>query len=269
MDVADGGLSIGGTVAYAGKAALLLGSSLGVVTAGDPAHREKVLRVLEGADVRWLQSERSTTYRNTYTGSGRRQEVLSLARPISVEDIPAPWFGAPIVHLGPLTGEVSAETVHQVGPGALVGVTPQGWMRSVGRDGVVARRVWEEYATILDRADVLVFSEEDVNGPQEVLRYARAARLAIVTKGARGADLHLDGGVTSFPAYPAVEIEPTGAGDVFAAAFLLEYLRTGSPAQACRFACAAGSFVVEGPFVGGMKGDDQVRRRMAGMPADS
>jgi len=45
---------------------------------------------------------------------------------------------------------------------------------------------------------------------------------------------------------PAREVDPTGAGDVFAATFLIEYQRDGDPWQAAAAAACAGSLAVEG-----------------------
>ena len=41
-------------------------------------------------------------------------------------------------------------------------------------------------------------------------------------------------------------LDPTGAGDVFATAFLVRYQETGNPSEAAVFACCAASCVVEG-----------------------
>jgi sugar/nucleoside kinase (ribokinase family) len=42
------------------------------------------------------------------------------------------------------------------------------------------------------------------------------------------------------------EVDPTGAGDVFAATFLIQYQRDGDPWQAAAAAACAGSIAVEG-----------------------
>jgi len=47
-------------------------------------------------------------------------------------------------------------------------------------------------------------------------------------------------------AHPAREVDPTGAGDAFAAAFLLALARGADPADAARLGAAAGSIAVEG-----------------------
>ena len=48
-----------------------------------------------------------------------------------------------------------------------------------------------------------------------------------------------------FPGYPANEVDPTGAGDVFAAAFLCELQRTGDVAVAIDFANQVAACSVE------------------------
>jgi sugar/nucleoside kinase (ribokinase family) len=45
---------------------------------------------------------------------------------------------------------------------------------------------------------------------------------------------------------PAREVDPTGAGDVFAATFLIQYQRDGDPWQAAAAAACAGALAVEG-----------------------
>src|SRR4029079_5446768 len=67
--------------------------------------------------------------------------------------------------------------------------------------------------------------------------WARQVPLVAVTHGADGADLYANGGpAESFSGAPAREIDPTGAGDVFAAAFLCWRERTSDAPAAARFA---------------------------------
>jgi sugar/nucleoside kinase (ribokinase family) len=65
----------------------------------------------------------------------------------------------------------------------------------------------------------------------------RGVPLVAVTRGADGADLYADGGpAESFSGIAAREVDPTGAGDVFAAAFLCWLERTGDARGAVSFA---------------------------------
>jgi len=56
-------------------------------------------------------------------------------------------------------------------------------------------------------------------------------------------------------------VDPTGSGDAFAGAFLVEYLKTGDSVWSTAFASAAASFVVEGvgPSNFGTRGQTEER----------
>jgi len=72
------------------------------------------------------------------------------------------------------------------------------------------------------------------------------------------------GQVRHFPTRPAHEVDPTGAGDVFAAAFLIRLRETAQsptgedPWEAARFANVVASFSVEGPGVSAIPRREQV-----------
>ena len=265
FDETPQGLALGGTVSYAGRAAIELGATVGILTSGNPADRGRVQASLPGALLRWVDSPNSMVFRNTYSADGHRtQHLLSEASPLSVEHLPDGWESAPIVHLGPLAGEVPVDFVDSISAQSLVGVTPQGWLRRRRQDGLVESRSWEGYSTVLDRADALVLSEDDVPNEREALRYVDSVKLAVITRAACGADVISGGRITRVPAFSAREVDPTGAGDVFAAAFFLEFRRSKSPLEAARFAAAAAAFLIEKPGVDGLASEAEVRKRMSG-----
>ena len=263
-DKVDDGYLLGGTVSFAGGVVHALGVPLGVVSAADRDGRELATRMLPDAEFRWADSAETTIYHNIYNPDGRVQYCLALADLLTVDDFPEDWASAPIVHLGPLTGEVPPEMVDRLGSDTLLGVTPQGWLRRRLADGRIERKEWDSYQTVLRRADVLIFSEQDPATEEECQRYLNAAKVAVVTRAEHGAEVHAAGTVTHVPTYPASEVDPTGAGDGFCGAFLVEYLRTGSPVEAGRFASAAASLLVEGPGIEGVGDEERIRERMAG-----
>jgi sugar/nucleoside kinase (ribokinase family) len=65
---------------------------------------------------------------------------------------------------------------------------------------------------------------------------ARQCRVVVATRGAEGCTLFVDGSPHAIPAIPVEEVDPTGAGDVFAAAFFARLHATGDPGKAARFA---------------------------------
>src|SRR5436309_2036475 len=70
--------------------------------------------------------------------------------------------------------------------------------------------------------------------------------VAAVTAGAAGALLYVNGERYEIRPRPAREVDPTGAGDVFAAAFLVSYQFDDDPWQAAAVATCAASLSVEG-----------------------
>ena len=100
---------------------------------------------------------------------------------------------------------------------------------------------------LLARIDILVMSIEDVHGDQSVAeRYAQHCGIVALTRGANGADIYLAGVPHHINAYPAVERDPTGAGDVFAAALMVRYAETRNAIDAAQFAAVVAAASVEG-----------------------
>jgi sugar/nucleoside kinase (ribokinase family) len=189
--------------------------------------------------------------------------LLARADDLQPADIPTEWRAAPIVHLGPLAREVDARFAKMF-PGALVGVTPQGWMREWDATHRVRSRCWDEASDILPNVDVLVLSEEDLNGECDQMdEYARLTRISVLTKGPKGCVVFANGIEKHVPGFPAREVDPTGAGDVFAGAFLVRLDETNDPFEAARFANATASFCVEGPGITTIPTRAQVEERLA------
>jgi sugar/nucleoside kinase (ribokinase family) len=232
-DLIDGGFTFGGTVSYAARTALALGCRVGVVTS---ANADLDLgQVLSDVRVARFPASATTTFENIYTADGRRQVLRGVANLLVPEMVPSQWK-ATIAHLGPVARECDPTLVHAFGD-AFVGVTPQGWMRQWDEAGRVSRRRWEEAEQLLARADAVVLSEEDVYGDESLIaQYATQARLLVVTRGAKGCTVYTHGRVRSFPAPSVREVDPTGAGDIFAAAFFVGLQRSGDSAVAACFA---------------------------------
>ena len=130
-------------------------------------------------------------------------------------------------------------------PRSLLGVSPQGWLRRTSSKGLVRPADWYD-AQVLNRADVVILSELDVAGGRIPARWLDHCGIFILTKGKSGAVMRYGGRWFNIPAYPAREVDPTGAGDVFAAAFLIRYFETKDAFAAGLFASCAASLKVEG-----------------------
>jgi len=233
-DVTPAGETVGGTVAYAGYTAHVLGSRTAAVTSAGPDLDAE--RALPEITVQCVPAARTTTFENRYDDGKREQRLHSVAAPLKAEHVPARWRRTPIVHLGPVAGEVDEELLYHFS-NSLVGLTPQGWMRGRDEDGVVFARRWDRAREVLRLAAAVVLSDEDLPDEATLQQYRKWTRLLALTHGAGGCTIYLGDESRHFPAPTVPEQNLTGAGDVFAAAFFIRLYQTkGNPWEAATFA---------------------------------
>lgn len=245
QDVTPDGLVLGGTGAYSAITASQLGVQVGLVTRA--ASDLDLGSLLPDVRIHHVPDACTTTFENVYVGGKRIQWIRKIAQPLQREDVPPVWRDARIIHLAPIAQDVPRELAGVFADG-VVGATPQGWLRAWDADGRVRYRPLADPAEALEHIEVLVFSPEDVASDwNAVERLAGAVPIAVVTRASKGCDVYVDTTVQHIPARPVSQaVDPTGAGDVFAAAFFIRYRETDDPYIAARFANCAASFSIEG-----------------------
>ena len=269
----DQTFSLGGTVTFAALTASRLGLSAAITTCVDAElEAELPVRLPEiGLAVR--TSSATTAFVNTYHEGFRTQYVRARADQLQMEDVPEAWRKAPIVLFGPLDQELSPSFVRLFPrhPGSIFAATPQGWLRRWDEDGRVWPTPWTAAGEILPLLDVLILSHDDLlpfaNGNRAdadamLSQWSMQVPLIVATDGKRGATLFQHGLPERFPAYSTREVDPTGAGDVFAAAFLVHYHRHGNPSKAVDFANCVASLSIEHVGIAGIPSMEMVRERM-------
>ncbi len=232
-DLTPNGPRLGGTASYAALTAHALGLRVGIVTswgADVPPGKLRHIQIVNHA------AEHSSTFENIYGAEGRVQIVHHVAEPLDYHLIPEPWRAAPIVHLGPIAREVEPSLVRRF-PNSLVGLTPQGWLRNWGKDGRVSPAEWPEATFMLQHASAAVLSIEDLAGDESrIEEFAAASQILIITESSAGARVYWNGDVRRLRPPAVTEVEATGAGDIFAAAFFMRLHDTRDPWEATRFA---------------------------------
>jgi sugar/nucleoside kinase (ribokinase family) len=237
-DLAPEGPRLGGTAAYSALMARALGLRVGVVTTSGP---ETSLEPLIDIPVVSLETPRSTTFENIYTEHGRIQYLRAQAARIDLNYVPEIWRHTPIIHLGPIANEMDSLLPAGFSP-ALLGLTPQGWMRKWDAEGRVSVAEWMAADSALAQASAVVISREDVADNDELIeQMAHQTRILVVTEASSGAVLFWNGDRRRFRAPDVPEVDATGAGDIFAAAFFVRLLTTRDPWEATRFATLVAS----------------------------
>lgn len=243
----------GGSAWYGARVFAALGATSTLVTAVGPDFGAGS-GAFDALDARVKVGAATTLFTNTYAADGRRLQRIETEAPLVV---PPPGLPRRVdaTFLAPVFGEVDLATWLPRARLAsrLVGLGCQGWLKRrgasvAGRPGVfeVVPADWPPSADALAGVDVACLSEEDVRGREHLLeRLVAAVPVVAYTLGRRGCLVLHDGRQVHVPAFPATEVDPTGAGDTFAAGLLLGLARGRDPVDAARLGALCAATIVE------------------------
>ena len=250
----------GGAVSYAARTAAAFGKRATILTAGGP---DVNLDALTGHDVEFSTVPTTLTFEFQSVNAQRRLRLLGRsARPLRADDLPARWRHPQLLILAPLLADdIDFASFDAIAARDGRAILAQGLQRHVDASSIILHASHPTTALLEHcSCDSSVFlSEHEIAGWSDhdlETVTARAARL-VITRGAAGADvytasrapLHVD-------ACAATPLDTTGAGDVFATAFMLALRareQTGQPpphdeaAARIASACAAAAIEHRGP----------------------
>jgi sugar/nucleoside kinase (ribokinase family) len=194
-----------------------------------------------------LEGPATTVFEYEAAASGeRRQKLMSTARPLAVRDLPEDWRAAPLALLAPVAQEVDPRLAASFDDGS-VGAAAQGWLRAMDEQKRIVAQPWTGAREVLNQVLAVFVSADDLLGHEsQITEWVQRVPIAVVTAGATGALLYVNGERYEVRPRRAREVDPTGAGDVFAATFLVYYQRHPDPWEAAEAATCAASLSVEG-----------------------
>ncbi len=217
------------------RALAALGARAVVRAKSAEADRPLLLPPLEaiGLPVEWRPGASTASYAFSYDGDRRTMEVRGLGSPWSVDDVDG--LDAEWVHIGALfRGEFAAETLAALaGAGVRLSLDGQGLVRPARSGPLVLEP--EPELSFLRHVSVVKLSEEEalalVGGLDEPALSELGVPEVVVTLGSRGCFLVAERRLVHVPADP-LDVDPTGAGDAFAAAYVVERSRGQAPRPA-------------------------------------
>jgi 1D-myo-inositol 3-kinase len=244
LDRFEGEVRPGGAALYAAVTASRLGLEAAILTShGADFPLETIPPRIEVVSV---PAPATTAFEHADGAGGRVLRARAAAGHLGPADVPPDWRDAPLVLLAPVLDEVDAGLAAHF-EDATVAAAAQGWLRSLGPGGEVGGRPWSVADVVLSRLQALFLSTEDASGEEAALvRAFQRVPVAALTAGALGGLLFVNGERYEMRPRRAREVDATGAGDVFAAAFLVHYRAHGDPWQAAEAATCAASLSVEG-----------------------
>lgn len=209
---------LGGTVSYAASIVHRFGHNVRMLTSA--AKDEPLNKPLyDIADVHVVPADHTSTFANIYNNGARTQLVYHTCADLKVEMLPEAWADSQLVHLAPLVNEVDFSFASKF-PNATVLLTPQGFMRRWGDDGIVHFKRFLD-TDVLEAIDILVLSKQDIReAPNLEYEFPKYTKHVVMTDGENGGTYYHNGEAIPYIADPVKEIDPTGAGDVFASSLL-------------------------------------------------
>lgn len=246
-------LRAGGCAFYGGLVHRALGAEveLATVVGEDFACADELTPLLKAGAVPRGGAE-TTLFSNVYPPNGVRVQTLEAVAdrvsPKAVSSRPRD-----VLHLAPVLHEVDLQAWVAHVPARWVGINVQGWTRALaqspGRSAGPVRvqtRPWQITPDALRGVHLACLSDEDLVGQGDLLhRLRQGVDVVALTHGKAGCDVFVGDMVVRVGVYATQQVDPTGAGDTFAAAFLHALARGNNHLDAACLASAAASVVIE------------------------
>lgn len=252
--------SMGGVVCYAGLAARALGAKVKIFSKIGADFPDSYLRVLEAAGIELSHVEadapHTTRFQLDYMGDERVVRVPSRAGDLELR--PEDHTESDAVYLGPVAWELSLDSVRSFSESfERVALDPQGLMRVPDQLGVIKLRPID---LTIPNLWVLRVSREEAEtlssrmNPDQMLEKLREfnAKITILTLGKHGSLIACGSKTLKVPCYETRVEDPTGAGDVFGGAFIVELLESNEVRWAAAMGSALASISVEKPSFYGL-----------------
>jgi len=245
----------GGATLYGTLGASLWGLRVGAASVRGDDYPAGVLEALaaRGVDVSGVRSLGAPGIRTWLLYEGTRRQVIHrLDRPSHAdvspraEDLPAAWSGSRAFHLAPMPFDVQRGLVESLSSlkGAFLSLDPY---RLLSTDTIA------EWREVIARVDAFFLSEDEMElgsreDPRPAIRSLAGGRLRLVffKRGPRGGllyDAREDRFVEWAPRAAGV-VDPTGAGDAFAAGFLAGWLGADPVERALLRGVVSASFAI-------------------------
>ncbi len=251
-------LTLGGPPTYASVAARKLGANVTVISKIGEDFPQEFLKQLEkqGVDLSFVhvvEKAKTTSFVLEYLNEDRILKIKALTPKILNKDLPVS-LRVKVMHVSPIANEVSPEVFKKLRSLCqILSLDPQGYVRKILKNGTLELKKWKD-VEILQQTDIFKSNRKEIQKIVKTKDLRSAMRtladygikIVIVTLGFKGTSLLFENSFYHIPPYPPRKfVDPTGAGDVFAGAFLAEYISGKTPVWCACVGNAAASFVVE------------------------
>lgn len=243
-DMYPGEYELGGAASFCSLLFSKLGASVDALTSFGPDFIFKNAFAQKNFQLFVQESLNTTVFENIYSSQSRRQVLHARANPLrlkSVSEIRDDEYDielyAPIAReLGSLSALPKINGVRAV--------IMQGWLREFSENGNTSLKMIDPL--MFDGVHIAFISNEETTTLPNLLDQLKSiVPIVVETLGEHGVAIYCVDEHRTFPAFKTETTDTTGAGDIFAAAFLSRYIIDKDILQSVAFAQAAASLSVE------------------------
>lgn len=237
---------LGGSVSYSAIAAKGLGFDTHIITKCPKNHKYIDQLMKLGITVHVLLSDLSTitTFKNIYNEQGKRtQECPQQQEEINIcdfEKFPKDILQDATILIAPVIGEVDTRLFPLLSRYGRVIVAPQGYFRKITADFKVKQKRWNFNPKNTRSTHAIILSDEDItrNGKLDrsfLNKLRENSNIVILTQGAKGSIVYTKKATIRTTAFSLEKNEIkdfTGAGDIYAVAFVTKFALTHNTQEA-------------------------------------
>jgi len=288
--------TVGGTVSFGSLALRKYNNDVKIAIVsnlGMKNFNKRLLKTFDNKDIdlrglKWANTE-NTNFILDYFNHTRTLTLKSRSPNLKFQDIPEYYLKnhPQVIVLAPLCNEISYDYTSEIiknFPEAYIGIDLQGFIRKISDNGTVSYIYNEELIVnmrkiinligdrlILKGSEIemkLLSGYEDLYDVMKSFNQFKTGGIFIMTLGEAGSMIIKKGQkLLEIPAFKAKEvIDETGAGDVYLAVFLYEFIQSNmnweSVEKIAHLASAAASFLVEKKGPAGFKKKSEVLKRV-------
>ncbi len=239
----------GGAVSFAARVASAMGSRVSILTT---AAADADFTAFGGHELEVVPATATLTFEHHQPEHGRELRVMaSPRRPLTAADVPEAWRHAREVVLAPLLpDDIDVASFAALAHGGRLWLLAQGLQRSLTVNDVIQSSHSPSFALLrsLSLSTSVFLADDEVHewSRSDLAAVIAQAERLVVTHGSEGARIHRGSSTVQVAPRPADALDTTGAGDVFATAFILAVSKLGlDDREAGRLASAYAAASVE------------------------
>lgn len=233
----------GGSAFYCSRAYYELGAGVTLITSvGRDFQCSEVFR---GLDVLTVTADKTTHFFNTYPSDGIRvQKCTARAADILSSILPSDTPEFDVLHLAPVIGETDpVEWISAIkAKNVVLGL--QGFLRCINNRDEVKPNNWHPPDSL--KINTVFLSSEDLAGHNTLIaELMNNADTVVLTLGKKGSEIYYKSQKIKMGVYETKEVDPTGAGDIYSAAFTFARVSGMPVITAAQYGAAFASVIVE------------------------